>query len=62
MVLDAWTGHAVGQLTSVSDSAEASALTADRAGEALQFLRDLPFVGEDAGELGDEVRAAALEV
>lgn len=62
VVLGTWTGHEVGQLTSVSDSAEASALAADRAGEALQSLRDLPFVGEDAGELGDEVRAAAQEV
>ncbi|MGY1683132.1 hypothetical protein [Geodermatophilus sp. SYSU D01176] len=55
-------GHEVRQLTSVSDSAEASALAADRAGEALQSLRDLPLVGEDTGELGDEVRAAARGV
>ncbi|MGY1634137.1 hypothetical protein ACI784_20730 [Geodermatophilus sp. SYSU D01186] len=62
VVVGAWTGHEVGQLTSVSDSAEASALAADRAGEALQSLRGLPFVGADAGELGDGVRAAAQEV
>jgi hypothetical protein len=62
VVLGAWTGHEIRQLTSVSDSAEASALAAHRAGEALQSLRDLPLVGEDAGELGDEVQAAAREV
>ena len=62
VVLGAWTGHEIGQLTSVSDSAEASALAADRAGEALQSLRELPLVGEDAEELGDEVRTAAREV
>ncbi len=61
-VLGAGTGHETSQLTSVSDSAEASALASDRTGEALQSLRDLPLVGEDAGELGDEVRAAAREV
>ncbi len=62
VVLGVSTGYEIRQLTSVSDSAEASALAADRAGEALQSLRGLPFVGDDAGELGDEVRAAAQEV
>ncbi|MGY1669143.1 hypothetical protein [Geodermatophilus sp. SYSU D00710] len=62
MVLGAWTGHEIGQLTSVSDAAEASSRAADRAGDALQSLRDLPIVGGDAGDLGDEVRAAAQEV
>ncbi|MGY1667681.1 hypothetical protein [Geodermatophilus sp. SYSU D00696] len=62
VVLGAWTGHEVGRLTSLSDSAEASARAADRAGEALQSLRGLPFVGADTGALGDEVRAAAQEV
>ena len=62
MLLGVLIGYEVRRLTSVSESAEASALAADRAGEALQSLRELPLVGEDAGELGDEVRAAAAEV
>lgn len=62
IVLGILTGSEVRQLTSVSDSAQASARAADRAGEALQSLGDLPFVGESSRELGDEVRAAAEEV
>ncbi len=42
LVLGAWTGHERRQLTSVSDSAEASALAAHRAGEALESLRPSP--------------------
>ncbi len=61
VILGMSAGHEVRQLVSVSDSAEAPALAADRAGEALQSLRDLPLVGEDADEPGDEVRAAARE-
>lgn len=62
IVLGLLTGHEVGELTSVSDSAQASARAADRAGEALQSLDGLPFVGDSSRELGDEVRAAAEEV
>ncbi|TFV57730.1 hypothetical protein E4P41_14175 [Geodermatophilus sp. DF01-2] len=62
IVLGLLTGHEVQQLTSVSDSAQASARAADSAGQALQSLRDLPLVGGDAGELGDQVRDAAQAV
>ncbi len=62
LVVGGVTAYEVRQLTSISDSAEASARAADRAGEALLALRGLPLVGEDAGELGDEVQAAADEV
>lgn len=62
IVLGILTGSEVRQLTSVSDSAQASARAADRAGEALQSLGDVPFVGDSSRELGDEVRAAAEEV
>jgi hypothetical protein len=62
VVLGLLTGYEVRQLTAVSDSAVASARAADRAGQALQSLRDLPLVGGDAGGLGDDVREAAQEV
>ncbi len=62
LVVGGVTAYEVRQLTSISDSAEASARAADRAGEALLALGGLPFVGDDAGELGDEVQAAADEV
>lgn len=62
IVLGVLTGNEVQQLTSVSEAAQASARAADRAGEALQSLGDVPFVGDNSRELGDEVRAAAGEV
>ena len=62
IVLGVLTGNEVQQLTSVSEAAQASARAADRAGEALQSLGDVPFVGDNSRELGDEVRAAAEEV
>lgn len=62
IVLGLATGHEVRQLTSVSDSAQASAQAADTAGEALQNLSGVPFVGDSSRQLGDEVRAAAEQV
>jgi len=56
------TGSQVWQLSSVSESAQASAAAADTAGEALQSLSGLPLVGDDSERLGDEVRAAADQV
>lgn len=62
MALGLLTGYEVRELTSVSESAQASARAADRAGEALQSLSGLPLVGDSSRELGDEVRAAAEQV
>ncbi len=62
VVLGLLTGYEVRRLTSVSDAAQASARAADTAGEALQSLDGIPFVGERSAELGDEVRAAAEQV
>lgn len=62
IVLGLLTGSQVWQLSSLSDSAQASAVAADTAGEALQSLSGLPLVGESSGQLGDDVRAAAEQV
>ncbi len=62
VVLGLLTGYEVRQLTSVSEAAQASARAADTAGEALQSLAGIPFVGDRSTELGDEVRAAAEQV
>ncbi len=62
IVLGLLTGSQVWRLSSVSDSAQASAVAADTAGEALQSLSGLPLVGDRSGRLGDEVRAAADQV
>lgn len=62
IVLGLLTGSQVWRLSSVSDSAQASAVAANTAGEALQSLSGLPLVGDSSGQLGDEVRAAAEQV
>lgn len=62
VVLGVLTAYETRQLTSVADAAEASAVAADRAGEALQSFASLPVVGDDAGELGDGVREASDRV
>jgi hypothetical protein len=52
----------VWSLSNISDAAEASAVAADDAGQALQELSELPLVGDGPGELGTSVREAAAEV
>lgn len=62
IVLGIAAGYEVRQLTSVSESAQASARAADSAGEALQSLSGVPFVGDNSVSLGTEVRDAAEQV
>lgn len=56
------TGSQIWQLSSVSDSARASASAADTAGEALQSFSGVPVIGDRSRQLGDQVRAAAEQV
>lgn len=62
IVVGLLTGSQVWRLSSVSDSAQASAVAVDTAGEALQSFSGLPLVGDRSGRLGDDVRAAADQV
>jgi len=62
LVVGGLVGRAVWQLTAVGDTVSRSGMAIDDAGEALQSLGDLPFVGESTGRLGDEVRARAADV
>lgn len=62
LVMGAATGIEIWRLTRLSDTAEVSARAVDRAGEALQFIGDLPLVGETPKALGVDVRAAAAEI
>lgn len=56
------TGFEIWSLSRLSDTAEISAVAADSAGEALQGLSEIPLVGDEPGELGTEVRAAAADI
>ena len=62
LVIAGLTGYEVWSLTRLADSAEVSARAADSAGQALETLSEIPLVGEQPGELGSEVRAAAADV
>lgn len=62
LVIAGLTGYEVWSLTRLADSAEISAGAADSAGRALQGISEIPLVGDQPGELGTEVRAAAADV
>jgi hypothetical protein len=62
LVVAGLTGYEVWRLSRLSDTAQVSAQAADRAGQALQQLSEIPLLGPEPGELGDEVRRAAAQV
>lgn len=62
LVISLLTAFEIWQLSRLSTTAEKSATAIDRAGEALQSLGELPFVGDTPTELGDQVRSAADEI
>lgn len=61
-VVAALTGFEIWSLSRLADTAEISARAVDSAGEALQGLSEIPLVGDQPGELGTEVRAAATDI
>ncbi len=56
------TGFQVWSLSDLSESAAASGRAADRAGEGLQQVSDLPLIPDGVGELAASVREAATEI
>lgn len=62
LMIGTYTGVQVWQLSGLSDTAQVSADAVDTAGTALQGLSELPVLGQASKELGDEVRAAAVEI
>lgn len=62
LVVGAWTGYEVWQLSSLGGTVAGSGRALDSAGQALQSLGKVPVVGDTTAELGDEVRANAADI
>lgn len=62
LVVGGWTGFSVWQLSEVGSTLTQSGQALDTAGEGLQRLGDVPLVGDRTEQLGNEVRATAVEV
>lgn len=59
LVVGAWTGYEIWQLTGLSASTVDAGHALATAGKALQDLRGTPIVGARTGELGSQVSATA---
>ena len=59
LVVGAWTGYQIFQLTGLADSAIQSGQALETAAEGLQTLGDLPVIGTSTAELGDQVATTA---
>lgn len=62
LVVGAWTGYEVWQLSELGATVADSGRALDSAGSALQGLGDVPLVGDSTSELGEEVRANAADI
>jgi len=62
LVVGAWSGYTIWQVSALGDTVSNSGAALHSAGEALQSVGDLPLVGERPGELGDEVVGTATEI
>ena len=58
--LGIWTGYAVQDLRSLSDTVVKSGAAMKTTGAALEGLTVIPFVGDDVGRVGREVTAAGV--
>lgn len=59
VVVGAWTGYLIFQLTELTDSVVDSGRALQTAGGALTALGSIPLIGERTAELGQEVTATA---
>jgi hypothetical protein len=59
VVVGAWTGYLIFQLTELTDSVVDSGRALRTAGGALEALGSIPLIGERTGELGREVTTTA---
>ncbi len=59
IVIGAWTGYQIFQLTGLTDSTVQSGKALQTAGRALSNLRDVPLIGDSTSQLGGQVRTTA---
>lgn len=62
LVVGAWTGYEIWQLTGLSQSTVESGHALQTAGRALQDLGNVPVIGNTTGRLGDQVTATANDI
>jgi hypothetical protein len=62
LVVGAWTGYEVWQLSDLAETVEVTGRSLDEAGIALESLAEVPVVGGGTAELGSRVRADAREI
>lgn len=62
LVVGAWSGFTIWQLSGLGDTITTSGNALKSTGEALQTVGQAPVVGEGPGELGDEVVTTAEDV
>ena len=62
LVIGAWTGYELWQLSDIGPTVAESGRALDSVGSALESLGSVPVVGDRTGELGVEVRANAEQI
>ncbi|CAN5780484.1 hypothetical protein BH20ACT6_BH20ACT6_21830 [soil metagenome] len=62
LVMGAWTGYTMWQLSAMGDTLASSGEALDSAGTALEALSDVPVVGDRTAELGQQVVKTAGDV
>ncbi|HET7327086.1 MAG TPA: hypothetical protein VFJ14_07330 [Nocardioidaceae bacterium] len=62
IVVGAWSGYTIWQLSDLGDTVTNSGLALHSTGEALQTLGELPVVGAEPSDLGDEVVSTAEDI
>jgi len=62
LVIGAWSGYTIWQVSGLGDTVTTSGQALNSAGEALQAVGEVPVVGESTGELGDEVVGTAADI
>jgi len=62
LVIGAWSGYTIWQVSALGDTVTRSGQALGSAGEALQSVGEVPVVGDRPGELGDQVVDTALDL
>jgi hypothetical protein len=62
LVVGAWVGYEVWQLSDLGATVAESGRALDAAGSGLQSLGDVPVVGDQTSQVGDQVRANADDI
>lgn len=62
LVVGVWTGVEVWRLSTLTETVAGSGVALDEAGRALESLERVPVVGNDAAELGSQVRRNGADI